>query len=129
VASIGTRFVDLPNGQRLHVAMAGSGRPILFLHGFPEFWFMWESALRHFGGTHCAIAPDQRGYNLSSKPSAVRDYRAKPLVENSWRDDFWGWGPNRDGQNMLGRLWMEVRAALRDEEADARNEELAARTA
>jgi ribA/ribD-fused uncharacterized protein len=34
------------------------------------------------------------------------------LVENSWRDDFWGWGPNRDGRNMLGRLWMEVRAEL-----------------
>lgn len=37
----------------------------------------------------------------------------RELVENSWRDDFWGWGPNRDGQNMLGRLWMEVRAELR----------------
>lgn len=36
----------------------------------------------------------------------------RELVENSWRDDFWGWGPNRDGQNMLGRLWMEVRAEL-----------------
>lgn len=35
------------------------------------------------------------------------------LVENSWRDDFWGWGPNRDGQNMLGNLWMEVRSELR----------------
>lgn len=35
------------------------------------------------------------------------------LIENSWRDDFWGWGPNRDGRNMLGRLWMEVRAELR----------------
>jgi predicted NAD-dependent protein-ADP-ribosyltransferase YbiA (DUF1768 family) len=28
-------------------------------------------------------------------------------------DDFWGWGPNRDGKNMLGRLWMEIRAELR----------------
>ncbi len=37
----------------------------------------------------------------------------RTLIENSWRDDFWGWGPNRDGQNMLGRLWMEVRAELR----------------
>lgn len=37
----------------------------------------------------------------------------RELVENSWRDDFWGWGPNGDGQNMLGRLWMEVRAELR----------------
>jgi ribA/ribD-fused uncharacterized protein len=36
----------------------------------------------------------------------------RELVENSWRDDFWGWGPNRDGQNMLGKLWMEVRAEL-----------------
>lgn len=37
----------------------------------------------------------------------------RELVEDSWRDDFWGWGPNRDGKNMLGRLWMEVRAELR----------------
>jgi ribA/ribD-fused uncharacterized protein len=37
----------------------------------------------------------------------------RELVENSWRDDFWGWGPNRDGQNMLGKLWMQVRAELR----------------
>lgn len=37
----------------------------------------------------------------------------RELVENSWRDDFWGWGPSRDGQNMLGKLWMEVRAELR----------------
>ena len=45
------------------------------------------------------------------------------LVENSWRDDYWGWGPNRDGQNMLGNLWMEVRAELRavpDSEGDKR---------
>lgn len=37
----------------------------------------------------------------------------RELVENSWRDDFWGWGPNRDGQNMLGKLWMQVRSELR----------------
>lgn len=37
----------------------------------------------------------------------------RELVEDSWRDDYWGWGPNRDGQNMLGKLWMEVRAEIR----------------
>lgn len=37
----------------------------------------------------------------------------RELIENSWRDDFWGWGPSHDGQNMLGKLWMEVRAELR----------------
>jgi ribA/ribD-fused uncharacterized protein len=39
----------------------------------------------------------------------------RELIEDSWRDDYWGWGPNRDGQNMLGKLWMEVRAELRGE--------------
>jgi ribA/ribD-fused uncharacterized protein len=34
------------------------------------------------------------------------------LVEDSWRDDFWGWGPNKDGKNVLGRLWMEIRDCL-----------------
>lgn len=35
------------------------------------------------------------------------------LVEDSWRDDFWGWGPDRSGKNMLGAIWMEIRAELR----------------
>lgn len=37
----------------------------------------------------------------------------RELVENSWRDDFWGWGPNKDGQNQLGKLWMEIRSEIR----------------
>lgn len=38
----------------------------------------------------------------------------RELIEDSWRDDFWGWGENKDGQNMLGKLWMEVRAEIRN---------------
>lgn len=34
------------------------------------------------------------------------------LVEDSWRDDFWGIGEDGKGQNWLGRLWMEVRDEL-----------------
>jgi len=34
-------------------------------------------------------------------------------IENSWRDDYWGWGPNKDGENHLGKLWMEVREEVR----------------
>lgn len=37
----------------------------------------------------------------------------RELIEDSWRDDFWGWGANRDGQNTLGKVWMEIRAELR----------------
>lgn len=34
---------------------------------------------------------------------------AKDLIEDSWRDSFWGWGPNKNGENHLGKLWMELR--------------------
>ena len=54
----------------------------------------------------------------------------RTLIENSWRDSFWGWGTDKDGQNVLGRLWMEVRAELRQaDDADARNEQGAAQHA
>lgn len=39
----------------------------------------------------------------------LRQTGTRTIVENSWRDSFWGWGPNRDGQNMLGKIWMELR--------------------
>lgn len=38
----------------------------------------------------------------------------RELIEDSWRDDYWGWGQNKDGQNQLGKLWMDIRFALRD---------------
>ena len=34
------------------------------------------------------------------------------LVEDSWRDAFWGWGPDQNGANMLGWLWVIVRNEL-----------------
>lgn len=40
----------------------------------------------------------------------------RELIEDSWRDDFWGWGSTCNGQNMLGKLWMEIRAELREKE-------------
>jgi ribA/ribD-fused uncharacterized protein len=39
----------------------------------------------------------------------------RELIEDSWRDAFWGWGENHDGRNMLGRLWMQVRQQLRSQ--------------
>lgn len=38
----------------------------------------------------------------------------RELIEDSWRDDFWGWGPDRAGKNMLGTLWMQIRAELKE---------------
>lgn len=78
------QFANLPNGTRLHYASAGEqGKPlILFVHGFPEFWYAWEDQLAQFGQTHFAVAPDLRGFNLSSKPADVAAYKPKHLVED-----------------------------------------------
>jgi pimeloyl-ACP methyl ester carboxylesterase len=91
-------FADV-NGVRIHYAIARPakdenaesaerGAPargvgttlIVFLHGFPEFWYAWRKQLEEFGRDFIAVAPDMRGYNLSSKPAAVEEYDIGKLV-------------------------------------------------
>jgi pimeloyl-ACP methyl ester carboxylesterase len=78
------QYADLSNGMRLHYQSAGRrGDPLmLFMHGFPEAGFAWEEQLKAFGHTHHAVAPDLRGFNLSSKPAALERYKPKELVED-----------------------------------------------
>jgi pimeloyl-ACP methyl ester carboxylesterase len=73
------QYADV-NGIRLHYVTAGRGPLILFLHGFPEFWYAWKDQLAEFARDHRAVAPDMRGYNLSSKPADVAAYSVKHLV-------------------------------------------------
>src|SRR5580704_921692 len=70
------------NGVRLHYVTAGKGPLILFLHGFPEFWYEWKNQLADFGKDHQAVAPDMRGYNLSDKPTELDQYKMVHLVED-----------------------------------------------
>ena len=70
------------NGVKLHVVTAGKGPLILFLHGFPEFWYEWKDQLAEFGKDHLAVAPDMRGYNLSDKPESLDQYKINVLVED-----------------------------------------------
>jgi len=51
------------------------GVPVVFCHGFPELAFSWRHQLKAFEAAgRWAIAPDQRGYGLSSRPEAVEAY-------------------------------------------------------
>jgi pimeloyl-ACP methyl ester carboxylesterase len=70
------------NGVRLHYAQSGRGPLILFVHGFPEFWYEWKNQLAEFGRDHTAVAPDMRGYNESSKPVELSAYQIPVLVED-----------------------------------------------
>jgi len=75
------KFAEV-NGVRLHYVTSGKGPLIIFLHGFPEFWYEWKNQLMEFSKDHRAVAPDMRGYNLSGKPEGVDQYQMKYLVED-----------------------------------------------
>jgi pimeloyl-ACP methyl ester carboxylesterase len=83
LTAIEHRFVAA-NGLRFHVATAGEPRaPLaLLLHGFPEFSGAWHAQLADLGRDRFAVAPDQRGYNLSDKPDGVAAYKARHLVDD-----------------------------------------------
>lgn len=62
------RFVGA-NGSRFHVVEAGTGPLVLFLHGFPEFWWAWHDILPQVADAGFrAVAIDLRGYGASDKP-------------------------------------------------------------
>jgi pimeloyl-ACP methyl ester carboxylesterase len=61
--------------QRLHYVEAGQGPLVVLLHGFPEFWYGWRLQIAPLAAAGFrVVAPDTRGYNLSSKPDGVKAY-------------------------------------------------------
>jgi pimeloyl-ACP methyl ester carboxylesterase len=82
---IDTYMQPLPHGITLSCRSAGErGKPVLmFLHGFPEAAFAWDELLEHFAarGYRC-IAPNLRGYEKSSQPSDVQQYRPKYIMQD-----------------------------------------------
>lgn len=72
-----SQIVDVGD-VNLHVVFAGpeDGEPVIFIHGFPEFWYMWRyhiDALAQAG--YRVAAPDMRGYNRSDKPTGRSAYQ------------------------------------------------------
>jgi len=75
------------NGIRLHAAVQGPPEEsrrgtIVFLHGFPEFWYTWKAQIVEFARDFRVVAPDLRGYNLSDKPEGVENYKVRTVVED-----------------------------------------------
>ena len=63
----------------LHYVEAGRGPLIVLLHGFPEFWFGWRLQIAPLvAAGFRVVAPDTRGYNLSSKPRGLQSLRRRP---------------------------------------------------
>jgi pimeloyl-ACP methyl ester carboxylesterase len=75
-------FADVGD-VRLHYVEAGEGPLVVLLHGFPEFSFGWREQIAPLAeaGFH-VVAPDLRGYNLSTRPSRIRDYAGAKLADD-----------------------------------------------
>jgi 4-alpha-glucanotransferase len=68
---------------RLHYVESGDGPLVVFLHGFPDFWYSWRKqipALAEAGFR--VVAPDLRGYNESDKPEGVGAYSIDRLIDD-----------------------------------------------
>jgi haloacetate dehalogenase len=50
------------------VAVAGSGPPVLLLHGFPQTHYCWRGVAPTLSQQHTLVAPDLRGYGATSAP-------------------------------------------------------------
>ena len=70
------------NGIKLHYVTEGSGSLLIFLHGFPEFWYSWRHQIPEFASDHKVVAPDLRGYNDSDKPSDRNAYIMAEFVQD-----------------------------------------------
>jgi epoxide hydrolase 4 len=79
------RFGEVVN-REVTIRYAALGSPsaplILMLHGFPEYWAAWKDVMIRLADSFHVVAPDQRGYNRSSKPDGVGAYRARHLADD-----------------------------------------------
>jgi pimeloyl-ACP methyl ester carboxylesterase len=73
-------------GWRFDVSCTGpeDGEPVLLLHGFPQGADTWAGVAAVLAGQgYRAIAPDQRGYSVGARPTAVGGYRMPELVADA----------------------------------------------
>jgi pimeloyl-ACP methyl ester carboxylesterase len=64
------------NGQLLHFVRAGTGDPVVLLHGWPATWYHWRKLIPLLADRYTVIAPDLRGFGDSSKPPSGYDTRS-----------------------------------------------------
>jgi len=76
---ISDRFANV-NGVRLHYLAAGSGEPVILLHGYAQNSHMWRPLIFELAKTRLVIAPDLRGFGQSSRPAA--GYEKKTMAQD-----------------------------------------------
>lgn len=74
------------NGLQMHIAQVGArddgSSIIVFLHGFPDLWCGWARIMLALADSFTCIAPDQRGYNHTSRPTDIAAYAPHHLLDD-----------------------------------------------
>lgn len=55
---------------------------VILLHGFLDFWYIWNYQIPYLSSKFCVVAPDLRGYGNTSKPNDSSLYLMNVLVED-----------------------------------------------
>jgi haloacetate dehalogenase len=62
-----------PDGVTIRYVIAGSGPPVLLLHGYPQNRALWAKVAPKLADQFTVIAADLRGYGASDKPEPTPD--------------------------------------------------------
>ncbi len=68
ISGFAANTMDVGNGLSIAYEMAGSGPPLLLLHGYPQHRIMWRHIAPEMAKTHTVVVADLRGYGESSTP-------------------------------------------------------------
>jgi len=68
------------DGARLYFVRSGEGPLMLFLHGHPDSWALYEPQIKEFNRDHLVVAPNLRGYPPSDAPDSVEAYAMPRLL-------------------------------------------------
>lgn len=67
----------------IHYVTAGSGPPLVLLHGWPQTWYEWRHVMPELARHYTLVMPDLRGLGDSSRPAD--GYDKKTVANDIWR--------------------------------------------
>ncbi|CAF4854647.1 unnamed protein product [Pieris macdunnoughi] len=77
------KYIKVNNVKLHYVENGDPSKPLMvFLHGFPEFWYSWRYQLLEFKKDYWCIAVDMRGYGDSERPEGVSFYNIQTMAED-----------------------------------------------
>lgn len=100
------KFVGNPEIQHKIITARSAHDSLKIAHEYRQQYIAnWDDIKLDVMTDICRAKLQQHPYVMKK----LMQTSGRPIIEDSWRDDYWGWGPNQDGNNHLGKIWMKLR--------------------